>query len=406
MYYCRLSLLSADMVLIEEGLWTYEKEGSFMKIILVTDEYGSLNNGTTMTAHRFYQMLRERGHDVHMLASGELTEPDYRARAGQYPIATKVAAKQGFGFAVPDEALFRRAFRGADVVHFLLPLPFEKKAMKICREMGVPMSAAFHLQPENITYICHMPRETLANGIYTYFRHSFYKYFDHIHCPSEFIANQLIKHGYKAKMHVISNGVDDDFTPAQKPQKRKDGKIHILMVGRLSPEKRQKVLIEAVRGSKYAGKIQLHLAGKGPCMEALVKQGEKLTNPPEFGFYSKEELIGLIRSCDLYVHASYIEIEAISCMEAFACGLVPVICNSPKSATTQFALCEESLFAPDDPDDLARKIEYWIENPERKAVMSVKYAQQGEKYRVSRSVEEAERMFLETIRDYKRRHHG
>ena len=74
------------MVLIEEGLWTYEKEGSFMKIILVTDEYGSLNNGTTMTAHRFYQMLRERGHDVHMLASGELTEPDYRARAGQYPI--------------------------------------------------------------------------------------------------------------------------------------------------------------------------------------------------------------------------------------------------------------------------------------------------------------------------------
>lgn len=38
--------------------------------------------------------------------------------------------------------------------------------------------------------------------------------------------------------------------------------------------------------------------------------------------------------------------------------------------------------------------------------MSVKYAQQGEKYRVSRSVEEAERMFLETIRDYKRRNRG
>ena len=137
-----------------------------------------------------------------------------------------------------------------------------------------------------------------------------------------------------------------------------------------------------------------------------MKQGETLPNPPEFGFYNKNELIELIRSCDLYVHASYIEIEAISCMEAFACGLVPVICNSPKSATTQFALCEESLFAPDDPDDLAKKIDYWIENPERKAIMSVKYAQQGERYRVSRSVEEAERMFLETIQDFKRRNRG
>ncbi len=380
----------------------WKKEGVGMKIILVTDEYGSLNNGTTMTAHRFYQMLRAKGHDVHMLASGELTEPEYRARLGKYPVATKVARKQGFGFAVPDEELFRKAFQGADVVHFLLPLPFEKKAMQVCREMGIPMSAAFHLQPENITYICHMPLECLSKGIYGYFYHSFYQYFDHIHCPSTFIARQLEENGYKAKLHVISNGVDEDFRPLprEQVQQPEDGLFHILMVGRFSPEKRQKVLIEAVQRSRYRDRIQLHLAGKGPCMEALQKQGEKLPHPPKFGFYNKEELIRLIHSCQLYVHASYIEIEAISCMEAFACGLVPVICNSPKSATTQFALCDESLFLPDDPDDLARKIEYWMENPRRLGEMSQKYARQGDRYRVSHSVEQAEEMFRETIRDF------
>ena len=117
-------------------------------------------------------------------------------------------------------------------------------------------------------------------------------------------------------------------------------------------------------------------------------------------------MIRLIHSCDLYVHASYIEIEAISCMEAFACGLVPVICNSPKSATVQFALDGRSLFSPDDSDDLARKIDYWIEHPQERRAMSGAYAQQGERYRVSESVKAAEEMFAEVIRDHKEKSRG
>ena len=101
------------------------------------------------------------------------------------------------------------------------------------------------------------------------------------------------------------------------------------------------------------------------------------------------------------MRAAYIESEAIACMEAFACGLVPVISNSPKSATVQFALDDRSLFEADNPDDLARKIDYWIENPEMKAIMSTKYAMQGNTYRVSESVKQAELMFNDAINDFK-----
>ena len=65
---------------------------------------------------------------------------------------------------------------------------------------------------------------------------------------------------------------------------------------------------------------------------------------------------------DLYVHAADAEIEAIACIEAFSSGLVPVIANSPKSATPQFALDERSLFEAGNPKDLADKIDYWIEH--------------------------------------------
>ena len=278
------------------------------------------------------------------------------------------------------------------------------KAAKVAQEMDIPYSGAFHLQPENITYILHLSHwKALPRWIYRFFYRIFYHRFDHIHCPSQFIADQLIKNGYQAKMHVISNGVDEDFIPLSSPKTKQDDLFHILMVGRLSPEKRQHILIEAISQSKYADHIQLHLAGNGPCKQKLMKQGQTLKHPPIFGFYSKSDLINLIHSCDLYVHASVIEIEAISCMEAFSCGLVPVICNSEQSATPQFALDDRSLFEPDNPQDLAQKIDYWIEHPEEKERMSSLYAKQGEEYRVERSIIKAELMFEEVMRDHQKR---
>ena len=380
-----------------------------MVIVLVIDIFDQLNNGTTMTAYRFAQMLRKRGHEVRVVSTGEPGPGKYVVEERYCPVATQFAHSQGFAFAKTDREVFRRAFEGADVVHFLLPLPFECHAAQVAREMGIPTSAAFHLQPENITYIIHLNNHLKANQlmpklIYKIFYKTFYKDFDHIHCPSRFIAEQLAKNGYPAKLHVISNGVDDDFVPAKQPQSFDDGLFHILMVGRLSPEKRQRVLIDAVAQSKYADKIQLHLAGNGPRKQKLMKQGQKLVHPPIFGFYSKEDLIALTQKCDLYVHASVIEIEAISCLEAFSCGLVPVICNSEQSATRQFALDDRSLFVPDDSADLARKIDYWIEHPQERAQMAVQYAKQGDTYRVEQSILKAEKMFEEVIADYQHAH--
>lgn len=369
-----------------------------MNIVLVTERYDELNNGTTMSTYRFAQMLRQRGHEVHVLASGRLVEEEYRLPEQYYPVATRLAKMQSYAFAHADEAVFRRAFSRADVVHFLLPMRFERQALRTARKMGVPVSAAFHMQPENITYNIHMPWEWLSRGIYRYFNHTFYQYFSHIHCPTEFIAGQLRQNGYRANLHVISNGVDEAFVPGQK--KANDGRFHILMTGRLTYEKRQNVLIDAVAKSKYTDRIQLHLAGKGPCAQELQKQGAKLKHPPEIGFYQKEDLIRLIHSCDLYVHASVIEIEAIACMEAFACGLVPVICDSPKSATVQFALTPENLFTPDDSGDLAKKIDYWVDHPQERAALSEKYAEFANRFRVAHSVELAENMFRQVTEEY------
>ena len=118
-----------------------------------------------------------------------------------------------------------------------------------------------------------------------------------------------------------------------------------------------------------------------------------------FGFYSQSDLVNLYNMCDLYVHAADVESEAISCMEAFACGLVPVIANSPISATKQFALDERSLFKHGDAQDLADHIDYWIEHPEEKKELSKKYIESSAKYDFDHCVDMMIGMFNDAIAD-------
>ena len=184
------------------------------------------------------------------------------------------------------------------------------------------------------------------------------------------------------------------------------GVFNVLMVGRYSGEKRQDVLIEACAKCRHANEIQVILAGKGPLEKKYRHLAEKLPNPVVMGFYEPERLLKILHMADLYVHTSDAEIEAMSCMEAFACGLVPVIADSPRSATPQFALDERSLFQPDDAAQLAEKIDYWIEHPEERVRMSAEYARQGDEYRVEKSVLRAEEMFREVIEDDRRRRGG
>ena len=87
----------------------------------------------------------------------------------------------------------------------------------------------------------------------------------------------------------------------------------------------------------------------------------------------------------------------MSCMEAFACGLVPVIADSPRSATPQFALDERSLFPAGDTDVLAERIDWWYEHATARHQMARVYAESANQYRLKNSIRKAEQMFAEEI---------
>lgn len=371
-----------------------------MVIVLVMDQFDVEGNGTTVSAKRFAEALAKRGNEVRIVTTGKEGPNRYIVKE-KHGLVAYFARKQKLTLGKPEREVLEEAFKGADVIHFMLPLYLSSTGKKIADEMHLPTTTAFHMQPENVTFNIGMKNlEFLNSFVYWFLNNTFYKNFEYIHCPSGFISNELVKHGYKANIYTISNGVDPIFTRSEK--NKKSELFTILMVGRYSPEKRQDILIDAISKSRYNEKIRLILAGSGPKEKKLkALANKKLANPAIFGFFSKPDLLEIIRNADLYVHASEVEIEAISCIEAFACGLVPVISNSTKSATRQFALDDRSLFKINNSEDLSMKIDYWIEHEEERKAMSIKYAEHAENYRLEKSIDQIMEMFNEAVKNYK-----
>ena len=53
--------------------------------------------------------------------------------------------------------------------------------------MGIPVTAGFHLQPENVLYSAGPLRRIpgISSFLYWLFKHWLYKHIDHIHVPTE-----------------------------------------------------------------------------------------------------------------------------------------------------------------------------------------------------------------------------
>lgn len=379
-----------------------------MVIVLVIDSIFASNNGTSISSRRFAEALAAKGHTVRVVTYGDSDHDGFDPKTGFHlyhvpelivPVVTRLAHLQKDLWAKPVRSTLERAFSGADIVHIYNPFPLGRAAQKIAKQMDIPTLGAFHCQPENITYNIGLGWFTpAAHLVYIVLNGLFYRHFSDIHCPSKFIAVQLRKHGYRQWLHVLSNGVHPDFKPPESRPATSGEHIKILMVGRLSPEKRQDVLIHAATLSRHARKIQLIFAGCGPKEKKLKELAKKLPNPPRFCFLSQPDLIQLMQACDLYVHASDVEIEGISCLEAISCGLVPVISNSKKSASAQFALFNENVFKSGDPVDLARKIDYWIDHPETKREAQKAYEQFVPKYALEHSIRRIEVVYASIIR--------
>lgn len=375
-----------------------------MRIAIVCDVLGRENNGTTIAAMNLIRSMKARGHEVTVVCPDE----DKRDKPGYVVMPTMnlgpingYVAKNGVSLARGVKKLLEPVIVNSDVVHIMMPFNLGTAACRLCRKHGVPMTVGFHMQAENLTSHLFMKDAALMNlATYKYIYHAVYRYADAVHYPTDFIREVFEDAvGHKTNGYVISNGVSERFRPngAKKPPEFRT-KFVILFSGRYSKEKSHKVLIDAVALSEYEAGIQLIFAGDGPLKENLKKRAAKLSNRPVFTFFPHEQMLNVLNYADLYVHPAEVEIEAIACMEAIACGQVPIIADSPRCATKKFALDERNLFRNKDPEDLAAKIDFFIENPDVLEEYRARYKDMVKDLDREVCMDKMEQMFFDVVK--------
>lgn len=375
-----------------------------MIITIVCDVLGQENNGTTIAAMNLIRYLESQNHTVKILCSQQ-ENPDnnfYMVESRDFWIFNDYVKKNGVSLAKPDEDIIAKAIDGSDIVHIMLPFALGRKSAEYAYSKHIPVTAGFHVMAENFSSHIFMKNSSIVNRLtYAHFE-KMYKYCSAIHYPTQYLRDLFEKIYGKTNGYVISNGVNSIFKPIPH-EFDLNNKITILYSGRYSKEKCQSVLIKAIDKSKYKNKIELILAGSGPMKEKLEKLAKKKNVNANFNFYAREEMVKVINTAYLYVHAADIEAEGISCLEAISCGVVPIICNSPKSATKFYALDERSLYKKNDYKELAKKIDYWIDNPSLREEASKKYIEMSkEKFDQTACMKKMEEMLLETIANYKK----
>lgn len=299
-----------------------------LTIAMVVDTSGNRGNGTSNSALQWAQELERQGHHVRLVGIGA---PEYPARVNHVPLVSWVAKKQQMQFAEPSDTLFRKAFDGVDVVHIYTPFRFGQHACKVAKQMGIAVTAGYHVQPENVTYsagpLKYVPG--IDSFIYWLFDIWLYRKIDHVHVPTELGASLLRSHGYKSKLHVISNGYESRFTPKRQRKADEPSPVpfRIVASGRLTNEKNHVALIRAIARCRHAQDIELVIAGTGPLKKRLQRMaGRLLSRPASIGFHRNADMPALLRSGDLLVHPSIADLESVSVIEGMAAGLVPGDC--------------------------------------------------------------------------------
>ncbi len=383
-----------------------------MKILFVINNFYNPGNGVAASAQRTVKALKSAGQDVKVISGPNKInpeiQPDFPLKEFIFPIFQPIIVKNGFSYADADPKKLEEAIAWADVVHIHEMFMLQFKAVRIAKKLGKPVVATFHIFPENILYNLGMGRWKLANRLLLKsWRDTGYNYCKFVQCPSERVQDRLRRYHFAPELRFISNGLvpDECIRPESPPEDYLDPSrpLRIIYIGRLSLEKDQLTLLEAMRHSKYSRRIQLLFAGNGPKAKLYKKIAKKLYDEgvlayePDFSFYDRDGLRQLAATADIAVHCAKVEVEGLSIMEAIQQGTLPIISEGPYVGTSQFAISRRCLFPAGNPEALAHRIDYWLSHPKERWEMGLKHAENMKKYDISESAKAIIQMYKDSL---------
>lgn len=331
-----------------------------MKIAIATSVYKPQINGVAVFAGNLAEGLARRGNEVLVITPSQTKRAYTEEKNGTtvhylksstlkvYPDQIHPAKrngvfyKHGFKASILPARQIKKIlddFR-PDVIHVQGSDPIGVAAVKYARRHQIPVILTEHNQPEVLTEPLHVPallRRPTNKALSAYFVNR-EKKVDYVTMPTKLSIELLLKgRDLGVPIDAVSNGVDlNAFRPGEPSDHiyniydiPKDVPI-ILYIGRLDPEKKVEVAIDAFSDFLNNHKLDnlsktlFVVVGDGVDKKRLMEKarGMGISDSVKFlGRVTPPDLYELYRLGDVFVTASEIETQGIVLIEAAATGL-------------------------------------------------------------------------------------
>jgi len=315
-----------------------------MKIALFTDTFAPLVDGVVTSTVNLAKNLADRGNKIYIIAPNfnkKFKEFKYHNIKVKRIYSLPAFFYSGYRFTYPFSFKILKYLKKekVELIHFQTPVILGLQAILISKILKLPLVGTFHTFFTNADYLKHikMDYKSVENMAWFYAR-AYYNKCDLVTCPSEQTKKELLKHGFKKQIKVISNGIDlrifkNSKYVYTKKKYNKDSKC-LLFVGRVAHEKNLKYLIDCFKlVSKKLPEIKLLIVGDGPQMGELKEKikSSGISNKVILArAIEHEKLIksSIFKDSSLFITASVTETQGITLLEAQANGLICVGINA------------------------------------------------------------------------------
>lgn len=268
------------------------------RIAIITDAWMPQMNGVVRTLSTTVGKLRERGHEVLVIAPDQFPS----VACPTYPeIRLAVARPKSIARALGDFA--------PKAIHIATEGPLGLIARGLCRARGWPFTTAYHTQ-----FPAYLARRTgLPEALFWRYIRWFHRPAARIMAATASIEAELAGHGL-LQAHRWSRGVDlAQFQPGASPPREYAAlpRPIQLYVGRVAVEKN----VEAFLASRHPGSKVV--VGDGPALAVLKARF------PDALFLGRREgaaLAGCYAGADVFVFPSRTDTFGLVIVEALACG--------------------------------------------------------------------------------------
>ncbi len=290
-----------------------------VRVAIVTESFLPQVNGVTNSVLRVVEHLRDRAHDVLIIAPGPGPEEYLGAPVVRIP-ALDFPGVNSLPIGVPTRTVLTAlADFGPDVVHLASPFVVGARGLAAARRLRVPCVAVY--QTDIAGFAAAYGFGIAARAAWRWVRR-LHSRADRTLAPSSDSVEQLKLHGIP-RVHRWARGVDiERFSPAHadpalKAELAPNGELLVGFVGRLAPEKE----VERLTALAGVAGIRVVVVGDGPELPMLR---ERIPGAAFLGARYGDELSAAYASLDVFVHTGPHETFCQAIQEAMASGL-PVL---------------------------------------------------------------------------------